>query len=126
MVRSHNQNKLIYQLAIKNGEVISDFASDVGILGQDSAIAYLGGKTLATLPRSLRKPRWIQETVKPSSSSQPYLWRGTSIVGTEDGEVVAFRVWANNLRGPVGGIGGDGKVLYIGTRRGTVYAYTPR
>lgn len=129
-------HKRIYQLNAKNGEVISDFAPDGGIywsfvLTQDSVITHLGEKTLASFPKSLAKPRWTQESAKPWSSSQPYVWRGTTIVGTEDGEVVAFRlsdgsrVWANKFTGPIGGIGSDGKVLYIGTRSGTVYAYSP-
>lgn len=129
-------NKRIHQLNAKNGKVISNFSPDAGIywafvLTPDSVITHLGEKTLASLPKNLTTPRWTQQSAKPWSSSQPYLWRGTTIVGTEDGEVVAFRlsdgsrVWANKFTGPIGGIGGDGKVLYIGTRRGTVYAYIP-
>ncbi len=129
-------NKRIHQLNAKNGAVISEFAPEEGIywafvLTQDSVITHLGEKTLASLPKSLEKPRWTQESAKPWSSSQPYVWRGTTIVGTEEGEVVAFRlsdgsrVWANKFTGPIGGIGGDDKILYIGTRRGTVYAYAP-
>ena len=97
-----------------------------------TVITHLGDKTLASLPKSLAKPRWTQESAKPWSSSQPYVWRGTTIVGTEDGEVVAFRlsdgsrVWSHKFTGRIGGIGGDGEVLYVGTRRGTVYAYVPR
>jgi len=129
-------NKRIHQLNARNGEVISDFAPDAGIywafvLTQDSVITHVGDRTLASLPKSLGKPRWTQESAKPWSSSQPHLWRGTTIVGTEDGEIVAFRLadgsraWANKFTGPIGGIGSDDKVLYIGTRRGTVYAYAP-
>lgn len=130
-------HKRVHQLNVKNGARISDFAPEAGIywafvLTPDSVITHLGNKTLASLPRSLEKPRWTQESAKPWSSSQPHLWRGTAIVGTEDGEVVAFRlsdgsrVWANKFTGPIGGIGSDDKVLYIGTRSGTVYAYAPK
>lgn len=130
-------NKRIYQLNAKNGEVISEFAPDAGIywafvISQDSVITHVGDRTLASLPKSLGEPRWTQEWTKPWSSSQPYLWRETTIVGTEDGEVVAFRlsdgsrVWADKFTGPIGGIGGDDKILYIGTRSGTVYAYAPK
>ena len=130
-------NKRIYQLDAKNGEVISDFYPDAGIywafvLTLDSVITHLGDKTVASLPKSLGKPRWTQESDKPWSSSEPYVRQREAIVGTEDGEVIAFRlsdgsrVWSNKFTGPIGGIGGDGKVLYVGTRRGTVYAYIPK
>lgn len=128
--------KRIYQLNARNGEVISDFAPDAGIhwafvSTQDSLIAHLGGNTLASLPKNLGKLRWTQESDKPWSSSHPYLWRGTTIVGTEDGLVSAFRLsngslaWTQKFAGPIGGIGGDEKALYVGTRRGILYAYVP-
>ncbi len=106
-------NRRIHQLSSRNGDIISDFSSESGIywaflLTADSVITHLGEKTLASLPKNLTAPRWTQKSTKPWSSSQPYLWRGTTIVGTEDGEVVAFRlsdgsrVWATKFTGPMG------------------------
>lgn len=128
--------KRIYRLRSKTGEVISSFTTDAEsyrfVLTQDSVITYLGDRTLASLPTSLGKPRWTQESATPWSSHQPYLWRGTTIGGTDDGQVTAHRLsdgsqdWSYKFAGPIGGIGGDQNVLYIGTRKGTVFAYRPK
>ena len=129
--------KRIYRLSVRNGEVISDYVATDQLYwsfvwAHDSLIAHVGDKGLISLPNSLSKPRWTLESAKSWSSSQPYLWRGTAIVGTEDGEVDAFRLsdgsrqWSFKFAGPIGGIGGDQNVLYIGTRKGTLYAYQPR
>jgi eukaryotic-like serine/threonine-protein kinase len=129
--------KTIYRVRAKNGEVMSDYVATDQVywsfaLANDSLISHVGDKGLISLPMSLDKPRWTQESAKPWSSSQPYLWQGTAIVGTEDGEVDAFRLsdglrqWSHKFTGPIGGIGGDQNVLYIGTRNGMLYAYQPR
>ena len=130
-------NGHIYRLNAKNGDVVADFVVGTEtyrpfVLTQDSIITFEGAKTLACLPRSLKGPRWTQRSTTPWSSSQPYLWRGMAVVGSEDGEVQAFRVadgspeWSYKFTGRIGGIGSDQNVLYIGTRDGTVYAYVPR
>jgi len=129
--------KTIYRVRATNGEVMADYeATDQVywsfVLANDSLISHVGDKGLISLPTSLDKPRWTQESAKPWSSSRPYVWEGTAIVGTEDGEVNAFRLsdglrqWSHTFTGPIGGIGGDRNVLYIGTRKGMLYAYQPR
>jgi len=54
------------------------------------------------------------------------------MAGGERGEITAFRpndgtvVWSDRLGGVVRGIGTDNKELYVGTVKGTIYAYEPQ
>lgn len=129
--------RTIYRVRAKDGEVMADYIANDQVywsfaLAHDALISHIGDKVLISLPTSLDKPRWTQESDKPWSSSQPYVWQGTAVVGTEAGEVGAFRLsdglrqWSHKFTGPIGGIGGDSNVLYIGTRKGTLYAYRPQ
>jgi outer membrane protein assembly factor BamB len=130
-------SKRIYHLKGKTGEVMREFVASAElywqfVLSRDSLIAHLGEKTLACLPKSLDKPQWTQDSTTPWSSSRPYVWKELTIVGTEDGRVDALQLadgklkWTYKFTGPIGGIGGDQDVLYIGTRRGRLYAFKPQ
>lgn len=130
-------SKRIYHLNGKTGEVTREFVASAElywqfVLSRDSLITHLGEKTLACLPKSLDKPQWTHDSTTPWSSSRPYVWKELTIVGTEDGRVDALQLadgklqWTYKFTGPIGGIGGDQEVLYIGTRRGRLYAFKPQ
>lgn len=127
----------IYQLNGKTGEVTKEFVASGEFywqmaLSHDSLIYHIEEKTLVCLPKSLDKPQWTQHSTTPWSSSRPYVWKGLAIVGTEDGRVDALGLadgklhWTHKFTGPIGGIGGDEDVLYIGTRSGRLYAFRPQ
>lgn len=126
--------KRIYHLNGKTGEVMKEFVASGElywqlVLSRDSLITHIEEKTLVCLPKSLDTPQWTQHSTTPWSSSRPYVWQGLAVVGTEDGRVDALQLadgklqWTQKFTGPIGGIGGERDVLYIGTRRGRLYAF---
>lgn len=90
-----------------------------------------GSQALKSVDGSLDSVRWTQKTIRGWSSSRPYLWRGNVLAGGEGGELAAFRpgdgkrAWSGTLSGVIRGIGTDGRILYVGTLKGTLYAYEP-
>jgi eukaryotic-like serine/threonine-protein kinase len=88
-------------------------------------------QVLTMVDGALDGVRWTQHAPRGWSSSRPYLWRGGVLVGGEKGEIAAFRptdgsvLWSDSLEGTIRGIGSDDDRLYVGTLRGSVYAYEP-
>lgn len=88
-------------------------------------------QVLKAIDTSLDSVRWTQRTLRGWSSSRPYLWHGNALVGGEGGQITAYRpsdgkvVWSDTLAGVIRGIGSDGTRLYVGTLKGTLYAYEP-
>lgn len=91
-----------------------------------------GTQVLKSVDASLESVRWSRRALRGWSSSRPYLWNGSVLAGGERGEITAFRpsdgtvAWSDSLTGVVRGIGTDSKELYVGTVKGTIYAYEPQ
>jgi outer membrane protein assembly factor BamB len=74
--------------------------------------------------------RWIRETPGGWSSARTCSWRGKALVGSEQGKLAAFspdgsEEWSETVQGAIRGIGVLDDVLYLGTQKGTLYAYLP-
>jgi outer membrane protein assembly factor BamB len=97
-----------------------------------NSILVLVGEELASLDLGLKKQLWHQQANGRWRSPRPLLLGNEVLAGNELGEVYAFRVtdgaqqWVRNFQGVIRSIGSSGQVLYIGTKQGTVYAFTPR
>jgi outer membrane protein assembly factor BamB len=86
--------------------------------------------SLKALDLALREVRWIREASGGWSSARPVLWRGTVLVASEQGRLAAFspdgsEKWSDTVGRAVRGIGVGDDTLYLGTQKGTVYAYRP-
>jgi outer membrane protein assembly factor BamB len=108
------------------GEVTHGPPTAVG----DSLIVMAGERSLTALDISFSRIRWRRNLTDGLSSSRPYLWEGAVLAGTVKGEMVAFRAadglprWSHTLQGVIRGIGTSEMVLYVGTQKGVVYAYS--
>ena len=91
-----------------------------------------GTQVLKSLDASLESVRWSRRAIRGWSSSRPYLWQGNVLAGGERGEITAFRpregiaAWSDRFPGVIRGIGIDSEMLYVGTVKGTIYAYEPQ
>jgi hypothetical protein len=119
-----------------SGEVLSDFAAESEprwslLIAGDSLVAFLGDEVLASIDLSLKKIRWSAEAPKEWTSARPYLWRGIVLAGDRR-ELVAFRSsdgareWSHQFPETVRGIGTSDEVLYVGTLKGPIFAYSPK
>jgi outer membrane protein assembly factor BamB len=125
----------IYRLNSDSGDVSSDFVTDSEprwslILLDDSLVVFLGDEVLASIDLSLKTVRWSAEASKEWTSARPYLWRGAVLAGNRR-ELVAIRPsdgtrqWSHQFPETVRGIGTSPDVLYVGTLKGPVFAYSP-
>jgi len=116
--------------------VLSDFATDSEprwsfILLDDSLVFFLGDEVLASIDLSLKKVRWSAEASKEWTSARPYLWHGAVVAGSNRRELVAIRSsdgarqWSHQFPETVRGIGTSPDVLYVGTLKGPIFAYSP-
>jgi len=123
----------IHRLSPKDGGVLGVTKGKSPIYGSllsagDCLLALWGEDTLACLDPKSGTVRWSQETDSTWSSHQPLVLDGLVLVGTESGELHAFRVadgataWTRQLEGDIKGIGSHEGVLYVGTVQGRVYA----
>jgi len=126
----------LYRLDTGSGEVLSDFAAESEprwslLIASDSLVAFLGDEVLASIDLSLKKIRWSAEAPKEWTSARPYLWRGIVLAGNRR-ELVAFRSsdgareWSHQFPETVRGIGTSDEVLYVGTLKGPIFAYSPK
>jgi outer membrane protein assembly factor BamB len=126
----------LYRLNIDSGEVLSDLATDAApngrlIVTSDSLFAFLGDEIFASFDLNLKKLRWSAEASKEWTSARPYLWHGNVLAGNRR-ELVAFaaadgtRVWSHQFPETVRGIGTSDEVLYVGSLKGPIFAYSPK
>jgi len=125
----------IYRLNSDSGDVSSDFVTDSEprwslILLDDSFVVFLGDEVLASIDLSLKRVRWSAEASKEWTSARPYLWHGAVLAGNRR-ELVAIRSsdgarqWSHQFPETVRGIGTSPDVLYVGTLKGPIFAYSP-
>jgi len=86
--------------------------------------------TLKSIDLPLKGVRWIRETPGGWSSARTYSWRGNVLAGSKQGQLAAFspdgsEEWSETVHGAIRGIGVVDDVLYLGTQKGTLYAYRP-
>jgi outer membrane protein assembly factor BamB len=86
--------------------------------------------SLRSVDLTLKGVRWRREAPGGWSSARAYLWHGHALVGSEQGRLAAFTLdgseeWSDTFAGVIRGIGLADDVLYVGTLKGTVYAYEP-
>jgi outer membrane protein assembly factor BamB len=126
----------IYRLDSASGEVLSDFATESEprwhlLIADDSLTVFLGDEVLANLDLPLKRIRWSSEASKEWTSARPYLWHGTVLAGNRR-ELVALasrdgtRVWSHQFPEVVRGIGTSDEVLYVGSLKGPIFAYSPK
>lgn len=125
----------LYRLDTGSGDVLSDFAAQSEprwhlILTDDSLLVFLGDELLTSLDHSLKKVRWSAEASKEWTSARPYLWHGVVLAGDRR-ELVAFRSsdgareWSHQFPETIRGIGTSEEVLYVGSLKGPIFAYSP-
>ncbi len=84
--------------------------------------------TVACVEPTLKRIRWKQTAAKGFSAFRPLVLDTVVVTGTEDGNVIAYRLedgkeaWRIPLPGVIRGLGAGGGVLYVGTLKGTVWA----
>jgi hypothetical protein len=86
--------------------------------------------TLKAVDLTLEGVRWRREAPGGWSSARTYLWHGNVLAGSEHGKLAAFapdgsEEWSDTVGGVIRGIGVTDDVLYVGTLKGTLYAYRP-
>jgi outer membrane protein assembly factor BamB len=123
----------IYRINQETGSIEGRFMADGWSFGKpvvtsDSIILFIND-TLTSLDLSLKDVRWRQRTTSTWTSPRLHLWGKAVLAGVESGTVLAFRTtdgarqWSCTLEGIIRSIGRSEEVLYIGTKRGTIYAY---
>lgn len=86
---------------------------------------------LRSYDAALSRERWTRTIDGGWTSARPRFWRGRLVAGGRRGALTALRprdgghIWAAALQGAVRGIGFDNRRLYVGTLRGTLFAYEP-
>jgi outer membrane protein assembly factor BamB len=130
------EHRHIYRIDSKSGDLIADFRSEWRprwnlVSTENSLIMFLGDEIIASLDLSLKKMQWSAEASKEWTSARPYLWRGLILAGNRR-ELLAFRSadglrqWSHDFPEVVRGIGTSDDVLYVGSLKGPVFAYTPK
>ncbi len=128
-------NRHLYRVDSSSGDLTGDFQTEWqprwNILFADkSLVLFLGDETLASIDLSLKKILWSAEASKEWTSARPYPWRGMIVAGNRR-ELVALRSadgarqWSHQFREVVRGIGTSDDVLYVGSLKGEIFAYTP-
>jgi len=123
----------LYRLATSTGAIISEYPLNTVPQGElvvtkDSVLVSLGSQSVICLHSNLKRLRWTKKAVKEWTTARPYLWRDAVLLA-DHGNLFAFKlsdgsdVWANDFGDVVRGIGSDSDILYVGTLKGTLYAY---
>ena len=124
----------VYRLSANSGEILGDAATEAMPYGHlisagDSLFAFLGDEVVSFNP-DLRKVQWSAEASKEWTSARPYLWHDLLVAGNRH-ELIAFhsadgsRAWSFQFPETVRGIGTSTDVLYVGTLKGPIFAYSP-
>jgi len=125
----------LYRLSANSGEILVDVTTDATpyghlIAAEDSLFAFLGDEVVASFNLDLKKLQWSAEASKEWTSASPYLWRDLVLAGDRH-ELVALRsadgsrAWSLQFPETVRGIGTSPDVLYVGTVKGPIFAYSP-
>ena len=83
-----------------------------------------------SLDTDLVKLRWTKKASREWTTARPYIWNDVLLLA-DHGTLSASRltdgtdVWTHDFPNVVRGVGSEGKVLYVGSFEGTVYAYSP-
>jgi outer membrane protein assembly factor BamB len=129
-------NRQLYRLNTESGDVLSEMeakATPYGrlVLSGDSLFAFIGDELLGSFDLNLTKLRWSAEASKEWTSARPYLWRGLVLAGNRH-ELVAVRSsdgarqWSHQFPETVRGIGTSADILYVGTLKGPIFAFSPK
>ena len=129
-------NRHVYRMDADSGKVLADLPVEAEprwrlLVTNDSLLVFLGTQILASLDLSLKEVRWSARASQDWTSARPYVWHDTVLAGDGD-NLVAFRVsdgargWSHQLSGMIRGIGVSGEVLYVGTRKGLIFAFAYR
>jgi len=125
----------LYWLASSTGAILSQYSLDAPpqgrlVVTEDSVLVPLGLQSVLCLDANLEKLRWTKKAAKEWTTARPYLWRDAVLLA-DHGTLFAFKlsdgsdVWAHDFANTVRGIGSEGNTLYVGTLKGTLYAYAP-
>jgi hypothetical protein len=118
----------------RTGTVIADLIAEgtpTGrmLLTEGSLLVFFGDTRLSCFDQALKAARWTATAKGEWSSSRPYPWPQAVLVGNRAGELTALRLsdgsrlWSEKFNGVVRGVGFADKVFYVGTVRGTIYAW---
>ena len=129
------EKRQLFSLNTESGEVLAQIetkATPYGrlILGNDSLLTFLGDDLLGSFNLNL-KLRWSAEASKEWTSARPYFWHNLVLAGNRR-ELVAVssvdgtREWAHQFPETVRGIGTSDDILYVGTLKGPIFAYSPK
>ncbi len=129
-------NRHIYRVDSTSGDLTGDFQTEWQprwniLLANNSLVLFLGDETLASIDLSLKKILWSAEASKEWTSARPYLWRGLVLAGNRR-ELLALRSadgarhWSHQFREVVRGIATSDDVLYVGSLKGPIFAYSPK
>lgn len=127
------EKRHLYRLSADSGEILSEATTDAIPYGHltpvgDSLLAFVGDELIASFNLDLKK-QWSAEASKEWSSARPYLWRDLVLAGNRR-ELVALssadgsRAWSFQFPETVRGIGTFEDVLYVGTLKGPIFAYS--
>jgi eukaryotic-like serine/threonine-protein kinase len=125
----------VYRLRADSGEIVGDASTDATPYGHlipagDSLFVFLGDEVVASFNLDLKKLLWTAEASKEWTSARPYLWRDFVLAGNRH-ELIALRAadgsraWSFQFPETVRGIGMSPDVLYVGTLKGPIFAYSP-
>jgi outer membrane protein assembly factor BamB len=126
----------LYRIDSKTGRVSAELALEETPQGrlvawENEVVVFLGERAIAAVEGTLRRVTWTQKSAVPWSSARPYVWKDTVLAGNDRGELFGFRatdgsaVWSENFEGTIRGIGSDAETLYVGTLKGTLFAWRP-
>jgi outer membrane protein assembly factor BamB len=125
----------IYRVSQKTGVTETHFLAGGWCFGKPlitgNSMLIFVGEELTSLDLSLKNQLWHQKANGKWRSPRPLIWGKAVLAGNELGEVYAFqttdgaRQWMHRFEGIIRSIGSSGPILFVGTKQGTVYAYTP-
>jgi outer membrane protein assembly factor BamB len=121
-----------------SSQTVEDAPAGKPAISEDSVALLVGGdqkccSSVVSLDRSLKQVRWKQKAPEGAQwdSPRPLVWKDSLLVGTDRGELHAFKLsdgsllWKRQFKGSIRSIGAADGILYLGTLKGTVYAYDP-
>jgi outer membrane protein assembly factor BamB len=125
----------LFRLNTESGEVLTETetqATPYGrlVLSSDSLFAFFGHQ-LGSFDLNLTKLHWSAEASNDWTSARPYLWRDLVLAGNRH-ELVALRSsdgarqWTHQFPETVRGIGTSADILYVGTLKGPIFAFSPK